>query len=69
MIIYIMIGGVITHLESEAPIVTFGQWGEIDLNYINTILNTPISFGYVVTQFGQWDPQHTNVPTERPNNA
>lgn len=39
-------------------------FGEIDLSYVNEILNTPISFGYVLTQFGQWEPQKTNVDTQ-----
>lgn len=38
--------------------------GEIDLSYVNELLNKPISFGYVITQFGQWDPQHTSVDTQ-----
>lgn len=61
--------GVITTLKSSAPIISFGSWGEIDLSSINELLNTPISFGQVVTQFGQWEPQRTNIPTERCYNA
>lgn len=64
-----MIGGPITSLRSNAPIFRFGEWGTIDFSSINEILDTPISFGFVETQFGQWEPQNTNIPTERYYNA
>lgn len=64
-----MIGGVITSMNSTAPTFRFGEFGTIDFTPINEILDTPISFGFVETQFGQWEPQHTNIPTERYYNA